>query len=54
MKYVLNIVDNAGAIRTGYEQILEGDREGCVADYEYWLRASGVEFVGVDVQEVVE
>jgi len=34
MKYVLNLKDKAGCIRTGYEEILEGDtRREVVSDY---------------------
>jgi hypothetical protein len=37
-KYIANLKDASGCIRTGYEDRLAGTREECLRDYLYRIR----------------
>lgn len=37
-KWTANLLDSSGAIRTGYEAVLEGTREEILCDYLYHIR----------------
>ena len=39
-KWTANLLDSSGAIRTGYEAVLEGTREEPLRDYLYHLQAN--------------
>lgn len=52
-KYIANLKDASGCIRTGYEDRLEGTREECLRDYLYHLRVmEGMEVAEEEVDLV--
>lgn len=55
MKWKMNLKDESGCIRTGYEEVLEGTKEEVINDYLYFLniiREMNVTEENIDIEYI--